>query len=256
MTEKIEEQSRRVTESVVEKVTAFTKTPTTRRTFLKLGLSGAGAAGLYLAGCSPAQVAKPSPSTKPREVYVANATGMVVGAPNLCVGCRRCEIACTNFNEGKTDPTLARIKINRNYNFGPSGAGLAFWRGEGTFGNHLIIQDTCKQCRHPVPCQLACPHDAIEVVPPANARVINTSKCVGCRTCQAACPWGMTTFDEVAKKASKCHLCSGNPECVKACPTGALQYVPWQERTTPPRFVVPANIQSPDDVKDTCVECH
>ena len=254
MSEKIEEKARCTVETVAEKINTLTRTPTTRRNFLKLGLGGMGAAGLYLAGC-----AKGSPSpTVIRAYYVENATGMISADPTLCVGCRRCEVACTDYNEGKTQPSFARIKINRNYNFGPQGAQIGFWRSEGTYGNQRIIQETCKQCPHPVPCMDACPYGAIEAVPPTNARVVNTAKCTGCRICQRACPWAMTTFDESTKKASKCHLCLGSPECVKACPTGALQYVPWEDKTksSPVRFVVPASLEAPKDVKDSCVQCH
>lgn len=258
MSGQIEQESRTVVERVIQKIDAFKETPTTRRRFLKLGLGGLGVTGLYLAGCASGAAGGSSPTAATRAVYVANATGMVLGQPTLCVGCRRCEIACTDYNLGKTQPSIANIKINRNYSYGPQGAGLGFWRGEGTFGNLRIIQETCRQCPHPVPCADACPYGAIEVVPPANARVINTEKCKGCRTCQSACPFQMTSFDEETKKAQKCHLCKGSPECVKACPTGALTYVPWTDRTKTgqSRFVVPASIQLPKDVANSCVQCH
>ncbi len=231
--------------------------PTTRRNFLKIaGLGGAGMIALYAIGCANPKTA--SSSAGDREIYVANATGMVIGNTTRCVGCRRCELACTEYNEGKSQPSLARVNVRRNWGFGPRGVQLGYWRGEGRFGNHRIVQDTCRQCPHPVPCQLACPYGAIEVVPPANARVVNQEKCHGCRTCQRACPWGMTTFDEEIQKATKCHLCGGDPECVKACPSGALQYVPWEDRTRdiPARFIVPAYIQTPQDVAEACVDCH
>jgi Fe-S-cluster-containing dehydrogenase component len=260
MSEKIEEKAHHTVDSIVEKVSAFTKTPTTRRGFLKLGLGGMGAAGMMLSGCDYLlNGTAPAKSTAaPRTVFVENATGMVLQQSTLCVGCRRCEIACTDYNLGKTQPSIANVKINRNYSFGPSGAGLGFWRGEGLFGNNRIIADTCKQCPHPVPCLDACPYGAIEVIPPTNARVINTEKCKGCRTCQRACPFAMTSFDEETKKAQKCHLCNGKPECVRACPTGALTYVPWTDNTkaSGSRFVVPASIQVPKSVADSCVQCH
>ena len=40
--------------------------------------------------------------------------GLIVGDPSLCVDCQRCEMACTEFNDGKNDPVLARIRIGRN----------------------------------------------------------------------------------------------------------------------------------------------
>ena len=236
--------------SLVEKVT-------TRREFLKVaGLGALGTATIFLIGCSTPGVEASSPVK--RQVYAGNAQGMVIGNPTRCVGCRRCELACTEYNEGKSQPSIARVNVRRNWGFGPGGVQLGYWRGEGRFGNHRIIQDTCRQCPHPVPCQLACPYDAIEVSGPVDARVINQEKCQGCRICQRACPWGMTTFDEELKKATKCHLCNGEPECVKACPSGALQYLPWEDRTKeiPQRFIVPAYIQSADGVDETCVQCH
>jgi Fe-S-cluster-containing dehydrogenase component len=230
-----------------------------RRDFLKgAGLAGLGVASIYLVGCNelPAAVAVAPTPTK-RQVYVPKALMMIVGDPTRCVGCRRCEAACTTFNEGKVQPALARVKINRNYNFGPDGIQPGFMSSQGIYGNGRIIQDTCRQCPHPVPCLDACPSGAIEIAPETNARVVNTSKCTGCKTCQRACPWAMTTFDFSTNKASKCHLCGGNPECVKACPTGALQYVPWTDRTKeiPARYI-PSAVDLPADVKASCQECH
>ena len=235
----------------MDETTSIGSKPFTRRNFLFA--AGVVGGGLILSTTTGAQG-----KTAPRDVYVDNAKGLVIGDATRCVGCRRCELACSEFNDGKAQPAIARVKVGRNYNFGPRGVQLSFWRGEGRFGNHRIIQDTCKQCPHPVPCQLACPHGAIEVIPPVNARVINVEKCQGCRICQRACPWGMTSFDEESKKATKCHLCNGDPECVKACPSGALRYVPWINLTkdAPAKFVVPAYIEMPADVKETCAQCH
>ena len=228
-------------------------TPTSRRKFLKLtGIGGVSVLGLSL---GPSLV---SALQNGRQIYAANADGLVIADPTRCVGCRRCELACTEFNEGKAQPAMARIKVGRNWNFGPEGLAAGFYEGAGRFGDHKIVQDTCKQCPHPVPCQMACPNGAIEVTTPVNARVIDQDKCEGCRICQRACPWGMTSFDEEIQKATKCHLCDGNPECVQACPVGALQYVAWIDTTRdePARFVVPAYISTPADVAASCAQCH
>jgi len=230
-----------------------------RREFLQAtGVVGMGAVTFYLVGCGGSS----SESVTPRQVFVANAQGMVVAEPTRCVGCRRCEFACVAFNEGGAQPSIAKVKVNRNYLYGIAGAQVGYARGDGIFGNFRVIQDTCRQCPHPVPCQLACPNGAIEVVPPVNARVVNTAKCRGCGICTQACPWEMTSLtgpvDGANTKATKCTLCNGDPECVKMCPTGALQYRPWEDRTKiiPPRHVVPASIQLAADVKDSCKKCH
>lgn len=47
-------------------------------------------------------------------IVLETAKGILICDPNLCVACHRCELACTEFNEGKADPRLARIKITRN----------------------------------------------------------------------------------------------------------------------------------------------
>ncbi|MBI5652766.1 MAG: 4Fe-4S dicluster domain-containing protein [Chloroflexi bacterium] len=224
-----------------------------RRDFLKI--VGAGTAGLVIAQVVCVQVdAAPS-----AQADIAKPKGMVIGDPTRCTGCRRCEIACTSFNDGKNQPSLARIKVARNLNFGPDGAQYGYQRQTpGHFGNFLIVQETCRQCAHPVPCMMACPNGAIEVTGPVNARIVNTTKCTGCRQCQAACPWDMTVFDEQLKKASKCHLCNGEPECVKACPNAAIRFVPWQDRSKdiPKRWVVPAYLATPPNVSSTCGSCH
>jgi Fe-S-cluster-containing dehydrogenase component len=166
------------------------------------------------------------------------------------------------YNQGnKTQPTISNIKVNRNLLYGEITPTIDS-RGDGLYGNFRIVGNTCMQCPHPVPCQLACPHAAIQVVAPVNARVVNDELCVGCGICVEACPWQMPALDGpvlgATTKSNKCHLCGGAPECVAACTSGALQYVAWEDRTkiVPERQVVPASIQLADDVKDTCKQCH
>jgi Fe-S-cluster-containing dehydrogenase component len=188
-------------------------------------------------------------------IIMDQAEGLVIADPTRCVGCRRCELACTEFNDGKASPTMARIKVNRNLNFGFKGVSAGQW-GQGNWGNGLIIQDLCKQCPHPVPCGNACPNDAIVVKPPTNARVVDPEKCIGCKMCQRACPWEMMSFDSDTNKATKCFLCNGKPKCVEACPAGALAYVAWLDLTDkiPPRVVPTAGI--PPEKAAACNSCH
>ncbi len=70
-------------------------------------------------------------------IVLETAKGVLIADPNLCVACHRCELACTEFNEGKASPRLARIKVTRNVFFGPEGTQslphdarrLGQWRG-------------------------------------------------------------------------------------------------------------------------------
>ena len=241
--------------TTLEQVKEFIHSTISRRSFNKvLGVAGLGAVAFQY-GC-----ASDPKSATPRQVFVADAKGLVVADNTLCVGCRRCETACTSFNQGNAQPSVSNIKINRNLLYGVNGA--KDMTGGGIYGSFVVVQNTCLQCPHPVPCQLACPHGAIEVVAPVNARKVNTDVCVGCGTCVKACPWAMPALDGPAlaagTKAHKCHLCDGHPECVAACSSGALQYIPWTDQTayTPARQSVPASIAVAPDVADTCVKCH
>jgi Fe-S-cluster-containing dehydrogenase component len=192
---------------------------------------------------------------------------MVVSDAGVCVGCRRCEAACTGYNHGKAQPSIANVKVNRNLLFGAKDVSSGL-RTDGIYGNFRVVQDTCRQCPHPVPCQLACPNGAIEVVAPLNARVVNKDKCVGCGICVEACPWEMTALDGPANgagtKSHKCTLCcdalaagQDRPNCVEACPTGALRYVPWTDRTEEvPMRHAPGGVPLAADVKDSCAQCH
>jgi Fe-S-cluster-containing dehydrogenase component len=250
-----------------DEVTALIRKHISRRQFLAgSGALGLGVAAFSILGCGSSGAS--SASEAPRQVFVANALGMVVSEPSRCGGCRRCELACTDFNDGVSQPSIARIKVGRNYNLGPLEAGQGF-KGGGIWGNFRTVQDTCRQCPHPVPCQVACPHGAIEVIAPVNARVVNVALCAGCGICTQACPWAMTSLtgpvNGPTTKSTKCNLCNGtvkdangniSTECVMACPTGALKYVPWSDKTkeVPPRIVVPAYIQTA--VADSCAKCH
>ena len=78
-------------------------------------------------------------------IVLETAKGILICDPNLCVACHRCELACTEFNEGKADPRLARIKITRNVMFGHAGTNV-YPPTKGIWGDGIVVQDTCRQC--------------------------------------------------------------------------------------------------------------
>ncbi len=43
--------------------------------------------------------------------------------------------------------------------------------------------------------------------------------------CFLFCPSGAISIDPNTLLPIKCDLCGGDPECVKACPTGALDFI-------------------------------
>lgn len=219
-----------------------------RRQFLKVS-------GVSLIGISALGSLLSQGETNTPLIITEQAQGIIVADPTLCVSCRRCELACTEFNDGKASPAMSRVKVNRNLNFGPKGA-YAGQHGQGTWGNGLVTPDLCLQCPHPVPCANACPNDAIVVQPPTNARVVDVQKCIGCRMCQRSCPWEMMSFDSEAGKATKCFLCDGKPKCVAACPAEALSYLAWRDLTDKvPIRAIPSSVISAEKAA-TCSECH
>lgn len=218
-----------------------------RRQFLKWS-------GISVVGLSALSPLLAGSSGKPL-IITEQAKGIIIADPTKCVGCRRCELACTEFNDGKAKPSMARIRVARNMNFGSKGA-YAGQRGEGTWGNGRITPNFCMQCPHPVPCANACPNDAIVMIPPLNARVVDSRKCVGCKMCQKACPWEMMAFDTDTNKATKCFLCHGKPKCVEACPADALSYRSWRDLTDKvPARVLTTAVVAPGKAA-SCNECH
>lgn len=68
------------------------------------------------------------------------------------------------------------------------------------------------------------PEKAIRIDPVLGIPVIDEDLCIGCRACVKSCPYGLMFFDEKNKKAIKCDLCGGKPQCVEDCWMRALSY--------------------------------
>lgn len=151
----------------------------------------------------------------------------VMADPQNCIGCRTCEIACAvahgagNGLEGvSADNFLPRIRIVKN----------------STVSAPMV----CRHCED-APCAQVCPNGAI--VRENDSIQVKQEKCIGCKTCAIACPYGVMAIvsrvvtlpsaGAVARRslkveAVKCDLCEGHaegPSCVKVCPTNALRLV-------------------------------
>ena len=86
----------------------------------------------------------------------------------------------------------------------------------------IAVPVMCRQCEE-ASCQAVCPVGAIsrnEI----GAVVMNYDKCIGCKMCMNACPLGNISFSSKLKKVFKCDLCDGDPKCAKYCPGGAIVF--------------------------------
>ena len=128
--------------------------------------------------------------------------------PELCSGCRICELACAIHHHGVNNPKKAAVRVLVTY-------------------PHPVVRMPiiCSQCKVPV-CADACPVNALK----RSDGVVNLDAelCISCMRCVEACPFGaMYAHDEVDTPI-KCDHCGGDPECVKKCPKNAIRLIPEQ----------------------------
>jgi Fe-S-cluster-containing hydrogenase component 2 len=69
-----------------------------------------------------------------------------------------------------------------------------------------------------------CPVGAITRDEETGAMLVSHDRCLRCKMCTIACPFGATIYDPVSDIISKCDLCGGDPQCVQYCPSGAITY--------------------------------
>jgi formate dehydrogenase iron-sulfur subunit len=92
------------------------------------------------------------------------------------------------------------------------------------------IKRQCMHCLHPA-CVSACTVGALTKTA-SGPVVYDSAKCIGCRYCQYACPFGVPTFDWANPLGliHKCQFCQERlgagqiPACAEACPNGALRF--------------------------------
>jgi formate dehydrogenase iron-sulfur subunit len=148
-----------------------------------------------------------------------------------CIGCKACEAACVEWNETgriqtvqtgsyQTLPTLhAQFWNLIRFDEREVDGGIAW----------LMRKDQCMHCEEPG-CLEACPAPGA-IVQYANGIVdVNPENCIGCGYCETGCPFDVPRFHQTTGKMAKCTLCVDRvdvglePACIKACPTGCLQF--------------------------------
>jgi formate dehydrogenase beta subunit len=148
-----------------------------------------------------------------------------------CIGCKACEVACQEWNDLPVVPT----EQTGTYQTLP-GLDAQYWNlikfNETQVGGQvawLMRKDQCMHCEDPG-CLAACPAPGAIVQYENGIVDVNPAQCIGCEYCIAGCPFDVPRFHKQTGKMSKCTLCVDRtsvglePACVKACPTGCLQF--------------------------------
>lgn len=124
--------------------------------------------------------------------------------PQLCTGCRLCEMVCSLQHEHECSTEGSRVRIIR----------------DEEFGNHRI--EVCIHCGE-VWCIASCPTGALVRTESSGIVCVNTELCNGCGECVKACPFKGIIQNRKDNTVIKCDLCGGDPECVKVCFPKALE---------------------------------
>jgi formate dehydrogenase iron-sulfur subunit len=134
-----------------------------------------------------------------------------------CVGCQACVLACREVNElpssSESDGLSARqwTTVERHQ------------------GVH--VRRNCMHCLEPA-CAEVCPVAALRKTPEGPV-TYDESRCIGCRYCMIACPFGIPKYewDRPAPRVQKCVMCfekrlaeGREPACTGVCPTGATRF--------------------------------
>ena len=172
----------------------------------------------------------PPPSTKK--------LGLVIDL-DICVGCHACAVACKEWNDGGQFGPLPDENP-----YGREPLGVWFNRvhtyevepGENNKPAMTVhFPRSCLHCETP-DCVTVCPTGASYKRAEDGIVLVDEDKCIGCKLCSWACPYGAREYSEVRGTMQKCTLCvdriynetldeyDRQPACVMACPTRARHF--------------------------------
>ena len=169
-----------------------------------------------------------------------------------CIGCRKCVHACVQENNLSRDPEIQYIRVLKM----PHGS-LNPEEGDHNYKSETVPEKgffympvSCQQCRNSA-CSKVCPVKATWTESDG-ITVIDYDWCIGCRYCEAACPYFARRFNwkkpQIPRERlnpnmsylgnrprmqgvmEKCHFCiqrtrAGQmPACHDVCPAGARKF--------------------------------
>jgi phenylacetyl-CoA:acceptor oxidoreductase subunit 1 len=178
--------------------------PLSRRDVLKLlGIGGVSAVAAKFVADSPLlpfhQVEAPESE---RDDRLAHSWGMVIDL-ETCIGCEYCTYACQATNH---------IPDYINWN--------VITTEQTSYGREYFLPRPCLHCDNP-PCTDVCPVGATYKRDDGLV-VMDYDKCIGCRYCQVACPYGARTFNWRTPEEGSFSPQWGDPE-VEQRPRGVVE---------------------------------
>lgn len=237
----------------------------TRRQLLQIMLGAGisiGAAAVLSDPLSPAMQQLVSSLAQEQEIPEERAVhwGMVIDLKK-CIGCQYCIYACQATNDVNDD-----MRWN------------VFLVDETQTENTFFLTRPCLHCQN-APCVSVCPVSATYIRDDGLV-VMDYDRCIGCRYCQAACPYGARSFNweargeepnpyapdwgspEVPRRArgvvEKCTFCihridsgianglnpgiddAATPACVVACPVEARYFGNLNDPNSPVSQIIAA----------------
>ena len=146
---------------------------------------------------------------------------------SACSGCKTCQVACKDKHNSPVGVRWRRV-------YEVCGGG---WTKMGEAWKQNLsaynLSMACNHCQDPI-CMHRCPNKAI-VKNGQGVVLINYDRCMGCRYCEMACPYGALQFDAVQKVMTKCSFCADYleedkpPSCISSCPMRALDFGDLEE---------------------------
>ena len=141
---------------------------------------------------------------------------------SACSGCKACQMACKDRHCLPVGLLWRRVYEVAGGDWVRSGPA---WFSS-VFAYNISL--ACNHCVEPI-CAEVCPARAI------TKRVdgivlLDSEKCLGCKYCAWACPYGAPQYDAEAGCMTKCNFCVEDleaglpPSCVAACPLRALDF--------------------------------
>jgi Fe-S-cluster-containing dehydrogenase component len=163
--------------------------------------------------------------------------GLVIDL-DICVGCHACAVNCKEWNTGGHMAPLTDLQP-----YGAKQQGVWFnrihafeaQRTDGKPNQTVHFPKSCLHCEQAA-CVTVCPTGASFKRSADGIVLVDESKCIGCKLCSWACPYGAREFDSDAGVMKKCTLCIDRiyndhiperervPACVSTCPAGARHF--------------------------------